>query len=130
MLERVRCEGAYATRVRAEEAVRPVLGGLGRQLTGGERAGLAACLPFEAALTLTAQLPDTRPVTGRGFVRDLADRSSAAPATARWDAGTVFAAVTALAGPGLITRVLDRLPAGYALLFGQAEPRYLQSAAA
>lgn len=121
MLEKVRYEGAYPSRERAEEAVRLVLSGLGRRLTGDERVELAACLPFEAASVLTAQIPDPRPLTGWGFVKELADRSGATPAIARWDTGTVFAAVTALAGPDLVTRVLDRLPTGYALLFGRAE---------
>lgn len=121
MLERVRYEGAYPSRERAEEAVRLVLSGLGRRLTGDERVELAACLPFEAASVLTAQIPDPRPLTGWGFVKELADRSGATPATARWDTGTVFAAVTTLADPDLVTRILDRLPTGYALLFGRAE---------
>ncbi|MFH8873836.1 DUF2267 domain-containing protein, partial [Streptomyces griseus] len=37
LLEMVRYEGAYPTRERADEAVRLVLAGLGRQLTGDER---------------------------------------------------------------------------------------------
>ncbi|MFB7030004.1 MULTISPECIES: DUF2267 domain-containing protein [unclassified Streptomyces] len=121
MLERVRYEGAYPTRERAEEAVRLVLAGLGRQLTGDERVDLAACLPLEAARILTTQVPDTRPLSGWAFVKDLAARTGASPATTRWDTGSVFAAVTAHAGPGLITRILNQLPAGWALLFGQAE---------
>ncbi|MEV5131572.1 DUF2267 domain-containing protein, partial [Streptomyces sp. NPDC053705] len=56
MLEKVRYEGAYPTRERAEEAVRLILSGLGRQLTGDERVDLAACLPLEAARVLTAQI--------------------------------------------------------------------------
>ncbi|MGW9451477.1 DUF2267 domain-containing protein [Streptomyces sp. NPDC055632] len=121
MLERVRYEGAYPTRERVEEAVRLVLAGLGRQLTGDERVDLAACLPLEAARILTTQVPDTRPLSGWAFVKDLAARTGASPATTRWDTGSVFAAVTAHAGPGLITRILNQLPAGWALLFGQAE---------
>ncbi|MFE9928573.1 DUF2267 domain-containing protein [Streptomyces sp. NPDC005533] len=121
MLEKVRCEGAYPTRERAEEAVRVVLAGLGRQLTGDERVDLARCLPLEAACVLTAQIPDTRPLTGWDFVKDLATRVGASLATTRWDTGSVFAAVTAQAGPRLITRILHRLPTGWALLFGQAE---------
>ncbi|ARX89439.1 MULTISPECIES: DUF2267 domain-containing protein [Streptomyces] len=121
MLEKVRYEGAYPTRERAEEAVREVLAGLGRQLTGDERVDLARCLPLEAARVLTAQIPDTQPLTGRDFVKDLATRSGASLATTRWDIGSVFAAVTAHAGPHLITRILRRLPTGYALLFGQAD---------
>ncbi|QNP68003.1 DUF2267 domain-containing protein [Streptomyces genisteinicus] len=121
MLEKVRYEGAYPTRERADEAVRLVLAGLGRQLTGDERADLAACLPLEAARVLTAQIPDTQPLTGWAFVKDLATRSRASLATTRWDTGSVFAAVNAHAGQDLITRILARLPTGYALLFGRAE---------
>ncbi|RNL68235.1 DUF2267 domain-containing protein, partial [Streptomyces sp. I6] len=81
MLEKVRYEGAYPTREKADEAVRLVLGGLGRQLTGDERVDLAACLPLEAARVLTAQIPDTKPLTGWAFVKDLAARSGASLAT-------------------------------------------------
>ncbi|MCX0242006.1 MULTISPECIES: DUF2267 domain-containing protein [Streptomyces] len=121
LLEKVRYEGAYPTRERAEEAVRLVLAGLGRQLTGDERVDLAACLPTEAARVLTAQVPGLQPLTGWAFVKDLATRSGAPLAPTRWDTGSVFSAVAAHAGPDLITRVLDQLPAGYALLFGRAE---------
>ncbi|MFE6270384.1 DUF2267 domain-containing protein [Streptomyces goshikiensis] len=123
MLERVRYEGAYPTRERAAEAVHHVLAALGRQLTGDERVDLAQCLPIEAALTLTAQIPDTRHLTGWGFVKDLAARTGATPAVARWDTGAVLATVARLAGPDLLGRILRRLPGGYALLFGQAELR-------
>ncbi|MEE1813917.1 DUF2267 domain-containing protein [Streptomyces sp. SP18ES09] len=121
MLERVRYEGAYPTRERADEAVRLVLSGLGRQLTGDERVDMAACLPLEAARVLTSQIPDPEPVGGWAFVKDLAARSGASLATTRWDTGSVFTAVAAHAGPRLITRVLHQLPSGWALLFGQAE---------
>ncbi|MFJ3832856.1 DUF2267 domain-containing protein [Streptomyces sp. NPDC090046] len=130
MLERVRYEGAYSTRERAEEAVRTVLAALGRQLTGDERVDLAQALPVEAALTLTAQIPDTEHLTGWGFVKDLAARTGATPAVARWDTGAVFAVVARLAGPGLLARILHQLPGGYALLFGQAELRRPEPAAA
>ncbi|MFF7608265.1 DUF2267 domain-containing protein [Streptomyces parvulus] len=121
MLEKVRHEGAYPTLERADEAVRLVLAALGRRLTGDERVDLAARLPLEAARTLTAQVPDTEPLTGWGFVQDLAARAGGSPATIRWDTGSVFAAVADCAGPELVTRILERLPAGYALLFGRAE---------
>ncbi|WP_405427243.1 DUF2267 domain-containing protein [Streptomyces erythrochromogenes] len=129
MLERVRYEGAHPTRERAEEAVRTVLAALGRQLTGEERIDLAQCLPVEAAFTLTAQIPATHPLTGWDFVKDLAERTGATPAVARWDTGAVLAVVTRLAGPDLLARILRRLPAGYALLFGQAELRRPEPAA-
>ncbi|MFE9796808.1 DUF2267 domain-containing protein [Streptomyces goshikiensis] len=130
MLERVRYEGAYPTRERAAEAVHHVLAALGRQLTGDERADLAQCLPIEAALTLTARIPTTEHLTGWGFVKDLASRTGATPATARWDTGAVLTVVARLAGPDLLARVLRRLPGGYALLFGQAELRRPEPAAA
>lgn len=121
MLERVRYEGAYPTRERAEEVVRLVVAGLGRQLTGEERVELAARLPWEAARMLTEQIPDTQPLTGWAFVKDLAARSGATLATTRWDTGSVLAAIAAAAGPELLTRILRRLPTGYALLFGRPE---------
>lgn len=121
MLERVRYEGAYPTRHRADEAVRLVLAGLGRQLIGDERVALAACLPPEAARILTAEIPRTEPLTGWAFVEDLAARTGASLATTRWDTGSVFSALAACAGPDLVTRILRQLPAGYALLFGRAE---------
>ncbi|WP_405785940.1 DUF2267 domain-containing protein [Streptomyces sp. NBC_01367] len=129
MLERVRYEGAYPTRERAEAAVRTVLAALGRQLTGDERVDLAQCLPVEAALTLTAQIPTNEHLSGWGFVKDLAARTGATPATVRWDTGAVLAVVTRLAGPDLLARILRQLPGGYALLFGQAELRQPQPAA-
>ncbi|NUP36728.1 MAG: DUF2267 domain-containing protein [Streptomyces sp.] len=121
MLEKVRYDGAYPTREKAEQAVRLVLAGLGRQLTGDERVDLAARLPLEAARILTAQIPDTRPLTGWAFVKDLAARTGASLATTRWDTGSVFSAVAAYAGSDLVTRILRQLPSGYALLFGRAE---------
>ncbi|GGS39220.1 hypothetical protein Snoj_28380 [Streptomyces nojiriensis] len=130
MLERVRYEGAYPTRERAAEAVQYVLSALGRQLTGDERVDLAQCLPVEAALPLTAQIPTTEPLSGWGFVKDLAARTGATPATVRWDTGVVLAVVTRLAGPDLLARILRQLPGGYALLFGQAELRQPEPAAA
>ncbi|WP_030772452.1 DUF2267 domain-containing protein [Streptomyces sp. NRRL F-2664] len=130
MLERVRYEGAYPTAERAEEAVRAVLAALGRQITGDERVDLAQALPVEAALALTAQVPDTERLTGWGFVKDLAARTGTTPAVARWDTGAVLAVVARLAGPDLLTRTLHHLPDGYALLFGQAQLRRPEPAAA
>jgi uncharacterized protein (DUF2267 family) len=121
MLERVRYEGAYPTRAQAEESLRAVLAALGRQLTGDERAELAAGLPHEAALVLTSAIPALERLTGWGFVKDLASRTGGTAATTRWDAGTVLRVVAQLAGEELLSRVLDRLPPGYALLFGRAE---------
>ncbi|WNI34599.1 DUF2267 domain-containing protein [Streptomyces sp. ITFR-6] len=130
MLERVRYEGAYPTRERAAEAVYQVLSALGRQLTGDERVDLAQVLPVEAARALTAQIPETEHLTGWGFVKDLAARTGVSPAVARWDTGAVLAVVTRLTGPDLLARVLGQLPDDYALLFGQAQLRRPEPAAA
>ncbi|MFE4669713.1 DUF2267 domain-containing protein [Streptomyces sp. NPDC056716] len=121
LLERVRHDGAYPTRERAEEAVRHVLGALGNQLVGDERVELAARLPVEAATVLTSQIPATTPLSGWQFVKELADRRPAGPATTRWDVGTVLSAVAQLAGPELTIRVIHQLPPGYALLFGHSD---------
>ncbi|MEV6329252.1 DUF2267 domain-containing protein [Streptomyces sp. NPDC051909] len=121
LLERVRHEGAYPTRERAEHAVRSVLAALGRQLVGDERVELAARLPLEAALTLTAQIPATIPLTGWEFVKDLAQRTGNSLATIRWDVGAVLTPIARLVGPDLTDRIIRQLPSGYALLFGKAE---------
>jgi uncharacterized protein (DUF2267 family) len=121
MLDKVRYDGAYPTRERAEEAVRLVVAGLGRQITGDERVELAARLPFEAARIFTSQIPHTRPLTGWAFVQDLASRTGAPVGPTRWDTGSVLSVVAALAGPDLLTRILRQLPSGHALLFGRAE---------
>ncbi|WP_435884774.1 DUF2267 domain-containing protein [Streptomyces toxytricini] len=121
MLEAVRYEGAYADTERAAATVERVLAALGRRLTGGERADLAARLPLQAALAFTTQVPSYEELTGWGFVKDLATRSGTSPATARWDTGAVLSVVARLAGPDLLARILRSLPAGYALLFGQID---------
>lgn len=121
MLERVRYDGVYATRERAEEVTRAVLAALGRRLTGEERVDLAARLPREAAEILTAQIPENEPLTGWSFVKDLADRTGGTLATTRWDVGSVLGVVAQLAGPDLLDRILAQLPPGYAILFGRPE---------
>ncbi|MFJ4894959.1 DUF2267 domain-containing protein [Streptomyces sp. NPDC088788] len=130
MLEKIRYEGAYPTRDRAETVTRTVLEALGRQLPTAERTELAACLPTEAAHALTRHTPDPQQVTGWGFVKNLATRTGTTPATARWDTGAVLTTVARLTGPDLLARILHQLPDGYALLFGQAELRRPQPAAA
>ncbi|MGW1068966.1 DUF2267 domain-containing protein [Streptomyces aureus] len=121
MLEKVRYEGVYRTHRQARDVVRRVLESLGRQLTGDERVELAACLPQEAAGYLASQIPTGRPLTGWGFVKDLAERSGGTLATTRWDTGSVLGVVARLAGEDLTARIIGQLPDGYALLFGQAQ---------
>ncbi|MGX9230060.1 DUF2267 domain-containing protein [Streptomyces albus] len=121
MVERVRYDGAYPTRERAEAVIHAVLAALGRRLTGEERVELAARLPEEAARTFTAQIPEPERLTGWEFVKELAGRTGGTAATTRWDVGTVLSLLARLAGDELLDRVLAQLPAGYALLFGRAE---------
>jgi uncharacterized protein (DUF2267 family) len=121
MLERVRYEGAYPTRERAEEVTASVLAALGRRITGEERVELAARLPYEAAKVFTAPIPGNDALSGWAFVKDLAARTGGSLATTRWDVGSVLGVVAQLAGPDLLDRILARLPAGYAILFGRGE---------
>ncbi|MFF3886139.1 DUF2267 domain-containing protein [Streptomyces sp. NPDC001914] len=123
MLEKVRYEGVYSTPGQARDVTRRVLQALGRQLPDDERRELASALPQEAAELLTSQDTDTvtMPLTGWGFVKDLAERTGASPATTRWDTGAVLGVVARLAGDDLTARIVCRLPEGYALLFGRAQ---------
>jgi uncharacterized protein (DUF2267 family) len=121
LLEKVRHDGAYPTRRHAEGVVRRVLEALGRQLTGTERMELAARLPQEAACHFSSQPPTSSPLTGWGFVKDLAERTGGTPATTRWDTGSVLGAVGRIAGDDLTARIIGQLPDGYALLFGRAQ---------
>lgn len=79
--------------------------------------GNAARLPLKAARVLTARIPATQPLTGWALVKDLAARTDAFPATTRRYTGSVLSAVTARAGPDLITRIRHHLPTGRALPF-------------
>ncbi|MBM9510295.1 DUF2267 domain-containing protein [Actinacidiphila acididurans] len=128
LLEKVRYEGAYPTRQRAQEVTLQVLAALGRQITGDERVALAARLPLQAAQEFTRQVPAAEQLTGWGFVKDLARLSGTTPAVARWNTGTVFSVLARLTGPDLLDQILDQLPEGYALLFGRADLRTRQAA--
>ncbi|WP_327238181.1 DUF2267 domain-containing protein [Streptomyces sp. NBC_01317] len=121
LLEKVRYDGVYPTRRRAEEALRAVLPVLGRQLTDEGRAVLAGCLPVEASELLAAEAsaPAMEPLTDRDFVEDVAHRTGSAYAVACWDTETVLTNLAALTGPVLLPRLLVQLPASYAPLFGR-----------
>ncbi|WP_327286827.1 DUF2267 domain-containing protein [Streptomyces sp. NBC_01198] len=121
LLERIRYDGAYPTRERAEQVTRRVLAALGSQLAEDLRTELAAQLPAEAARILTSAARAAHPLTGWGFVQDMAARTDVTPAVARWNTGTVLSALAHLADSDLLTRTLGELPSGYALLFGRAE---------
>ncbi|GGT02955.1 DUF2267 domain-containing protein [Streptomyces griseoviridis] len=122
LVEEVREAGRYPTRAEAERVTRIVLSALGGHVIGDERVDLAQALPEEAARVVASQIPATRPLTAAEFVDSVAARiEGATPATARWDVSSVLSVLPSLVGDDLITRVLDRLPSGYALLFGRAD---------
>ncbi|MFI1018439.1 DUF2267 domain-containing protein [Streptomyces sp. NPDC020965] len=120
LLQQVRYAGRYATDAEADRVLRAVLAVLGGQLGGADRADLTRLLPREAATVLTGRTG--RPLAARAFVEAVAARLSPMDRTqARWAAGTVLTVLAQHAGRPLTRRVLDGLPRGYALLFGQAE---------
>ncbi|WP_185014391.1 DUF2267 domain-containing protein [Streptomyces sp. AK010] len=122
LIEAVRQSGRYATLQEAEQVTRTVLSALGTHVTGDERVDLARALPVEAARLIAAQIPVTHRLTAARFVDEVAARTpGATSATARWDVSSVLSALPPLIGDDLITRILNRLPAGYALLFGRAD---------
>ncbi len=121
MLLAVQFEGAYSSLVQAESVAVTVLAAFGRQLKVTESEKLTSRLPVEAAVLLRSERPAVVPLTGREFVSDLASRTGATVANSRWDAGTVLRIVARLVGEDFISRILDQLPPGYALLCGRAE---------
>ncbi|WP_406727355.1 DUF2267 domain-containing protein [Streptomyces sp. GD-15H] len=122
LVESVRESGQYPTRAEAERVTRVVLSALGGHVVGDERVDLARALPEEAARVVASQIPATRPLTAAEFVDSVATRiEGTTPATARWDVSSVLSVLPPLVGDALVTRILDQLPPGYALLFGRAE---------
>jgi len=122
LLDEVREAGRYPTRREAERITRIVLSALGGHVVGDERVDLARALPEEAARVFASQIPATRPQTAPEFVESVAARiEGATPATARWDVSSVLGVLPKLVGDDLVTRIIDRLPTGYALLFGRAD---------
>ncbi|MFD1830093.1 MULTISPECIES: DUF2267 domain-containing protein [Streptomyces] len=119
---KVRDRGQYPTVQEAERVSRIVLSALGGHLTGPERTELAVRLPEEGTRVLTGQIGTGKPLSGSQFVDSVAARiEGATPATARWDVSSVLSVVAELAGDDLLGRIIDRLPPGYALLFGRAQ---------
>ncbi|MET9482304.1 DUF2267 domain-containing protein [Streptomyces sp. NPDC006638] len=122
LLEKVRYDGVYPTRRRAEEALRAVVPVLGRQLTEQGRALLAARLPAEVSELLVAEAsaPAVEPLTDRDFVEAVAARTGSSYAVACWDTETVLTNLATLTGPAFLPRLLGQLPSSYAPLFGQS----------
>lgn len=119
---KVRDRGQYPTVQEAERVSRIVLSALGGHLTGPERTELAVRLPEEGTRVLAGQIGTGKPLSGSQFVDSVAARiEGATPATARWDVSSVLSVVAEVAGDDLLGRIIDRLPPGYALLFGRAQ---------
>ncbi|MGA5124053.1 DUF2267 domain-containing protein [Streptomyces pseudogriseolus] len=122
LVDAVREAGQYRTRPEAESVTRVVLSALGGHVVGDERVDLARALPEEAARVVASQIPATRRLSAAEFVDSVAARiEGATPATARWDVSSVLSVLPPLVGDELVTRILDQLPPGYALLFGRVE---------
>ena len=122
LLVAVAVAGGYETDAEAEEVTRAVLAALGAHVTGEERVALARSLPEEAARTIADEIPLEQPLDAPGFAAAVAARlPGATPATARWHIGSVLTVIGNVVGDDLVTRILSRLPRGYALLFGRAE---------
>ncbi|MFI1524364.1 DUF2267 domain-containing protein [Kitasatospora cineracea] len=121
LLQQVRALGHYTTDEEAERVLDAVVSLLGSQLTGEERCDLAAVLPERARAVFATQIPLPAPVTAPAFVESLAHALGTSLTAARWDASSVLAALTTLAGDHLTDRLLSYLPRGYALLFGRAD---------
>ncbi|MET8075831.1 DUF2267 domain-containing protein [Streptomyces sp. NPDC005303] len=122
LVEAVQDAGQYVTPAEAEHVLRVVLSALGDHVTGEERVDLAQALPEEAARVLASRIPLNTPLPAPEFVDAVAARiEDATPATARWHVSSVLSVLPELVGHELVDRVLDRLPSGYALLFGKAE---------
>ncbi|MCC3650004.1 DUF2267 domain-containing protein [Streptomyces xinghaiensis] len=120
--EQVRERGEYPTRREAERVIRVVLSALAGQLGRAERHLLARRLPPEAARVLITRRPVSRPLAAAEFVDGIAARTEGATsATARWDTSSVLSVLADGVDGELLDRIIDRLPGGYALLFGRAQ---------
>lgn len=121
LLQQVRHLGLYTSDEEAERVLHTVLAALGAQLTGDERCELAAALPERERTIFASQIPLPAPVAAPAFVETVALALNTTLTTARWDTSSVLAALAAADHDALIDRILDRLPRGYALLFGRAD---------
>ncbi|CAM5662078.1 DUF2267 domain-containing protein [Kitasatospora aureofaciens] len=121
LIQQVRTLGRYPGEEEAERVLDAVLALLGSQLTGDERCELASVLPERARAVFSSQIPLPAPVGAPAFVEALADVLGTSLTAARWDASSVLAALSDLAGDRLTDRVLAQLPHGWALLFGRAD---------
>jgi uncharacterized protein (DUF2267 family) len=114
--------GRYGSGEHAERVTRVVLAELACALAHEERRELARHLPPADAEKLTEREPTEPPLCARQFVTAVGDRIGVDAADiARWHVSSVLGVLAHLVSRELITRMLEQLPRGYALLFGRAE---------
>lgn len=113
--------GAYLSPGEAEHATLAVLRLLGECLMPGEAEELAARLPQALARVVTDAAGDgvAEPSGVEEFLRRLAADVNGTEETARWDASAVLSTVADAVSDADLHRVIGRLPAGYAELFGR-----------
>ncbi|WP_217169511.1 DUF2267 domain-containing protein [Streptomyces sp. AC512_CC834] len=122
-LTRVRDRGEFHSDDEAEQVITAVLWVIASHITAEEAAGLASDLPapFDDALILERGRPES---FGREeFLRRVAQQTGARPRTAEWDAGAVLSTLTEAVPRDRVDRLLARLPADCADLFGGTAPR-------
>ncbi|WP_374987018.1 DUF2267 domain-containing protein [Streptomyces fradiae] len=122
-LTRVRERGEYYDQEEAAHITRAVLEVLGHRVAPGDAADLARLLPSALGEVLA---PDgDRPAEDFGieeFHRRVGMRTGPRPRTAQWDATAVLTALADTVPGEELDRIVGRLPAGYASLFGKGDP--------
>ncbi|MFE9705233.1 DUF2267 domain-containing protein [Streptomyces sp. NPDC005930] len=121
-LDRVRDRGEFHSDDEAEQVTRAVLWVIASRVPPEEAAGLAAELPapLDDALRLERGRPES---FGREeFLRRVAQQTGARPRTAEWDAGAVLSVLAEAVPRERVDRLLARLPADCADLFGAPPP--------
>lgn len=122
-IARVRERGEYRSTDEAQKITEDVLEVLAQRIDAGQAEDLASRMPDPLGRALTG--PGRRQPEEFGieeFYRRVADRTGARPRTAQWDAGAVLTTVADAVAGGELDRVVSLLPAGYAVLFGRADP--------
>ncbi|MGP3983182.1 DUF2267 domain-containing protein [Streptomyces sp. KR80] len=114
----VRERGGFADRADAEDAVRIVLGVLGRRLGTDAAHELAAQLPAQAGEMLVSAAAESAPSWSMGeFVTHVSVSAGTLEQEAAMDAEAVLSAVSDVLTGEQLASVLSRLPDDYAGLF-------------
>ncbi|WP_395572256.1 DUF2267 domain-containing protein [Streptomyces sp. BK79] len=121
-LARVRDRGEYHGDDEAEQVTTAVLWVIASRIGPEEAADLASDLPapLDDALRLERGRPES--FDRAEFLRRVAGQTGARPRTAEWDAGAVLSTLTEAVPGERVDRLLTRLPAEYADLFGGPAP--------